>query len=188
MQAPPQRPRPSCTKPRADIAAPTCLPCRPDGGVAVRAPERSRQRRAKARQTLATKAHGRTRGGTQSRSARRMATRPRARLLRDSEAKAALRLVRVNREHVPRHAVAARCQRPHAEAHHVAADALAVVDARAGCIVHLRPAELRFECFGEIERDWPGRGRRYCRPPGLRDRAWRGPGRSLSSRGSSGKA
>ena len=61
--------------------------------------------------------------------------------------------MRVNREHVPRHAIAAWSEPADAEAHHVPAYALAMVDARAGCVAHLGPAEHWFKCFGEIERD-----------------------------------
>ena len=98
MRAPPRRPRPGCTKTRSDSSAPACLPCRPADGGAVQARERLRTaRRQSSTGRSPRRRHERTRAGTQSRSARRMAMRPRARLLRDSEAKAALGLVRVNR-------------------------------------------------------------------------------------------
>ena len=60
------------------------------------------------------------------------------------EAEAPLRGMGVDRKHVPRHAVGSWCQRAYAKAHDVAADALAMIDPRSGCVVHFSSAELWF--------------------------------------------
>jgi hypothetical protein len=76
----------------------------------------------------------------------------------DTEAETSLRLVRVHRQRMPSHAIAARSQASDAKAHHVATDARTVVDAPAPSAMHLRSAELWFELLSEVEHDLAWRG------------------------------
>ena len=81
-----------------------------------------------------------------------------AAVIADGEAEASFCLVRVDGQCVPRHGVAAAREPPALETHHLAADALSVIDARTRGVAHLSAAELRLKRLAEIERHLAGGG------------------------------
>ena len=93
----------------------------------------------------------------------------------NGEGEVSLRLVRIDREHVPMHPVGSRCKRLSADVHGAAADLrLAVIDASALAICHLHGAERRLEILRERSVTLARRASAPCRrPAGWHDRARR---------------
>src|SRR6516164_11300136 len=89
---------------------------------------------------------------------RQRADQPRTfppRLSTHMETETALRGVRIDGKHMPRHRVCPCGQSSDTDAHYVAADALAFVHTRTRGIAHFRAAKLWFELLCEVERDLP---------------------------------
>src|SRR5215510_9836024 len=92
---------------------------------------------------------------TTSRLATDFAQEPVVQLSTDMEIETALRGVRIDGEHMPRDRLRPCWQSPNTDAHHVAADALALVHTRPRRITYFCLTEFRFELLREVERDLP---------------------------------